>query len=111
MKHDFIVFQVQKFLDGICEPITSVLICVGTVGDDGTGNGNDRTYLENIRRLAEEHHRSVFVQQVTPWGKFTTALNIATGFAQANGFDYLQFMSLETTVSGTKTPIQTKNAH
>ena len=108
MSRVLITLQVQKFLDGICDPISSVLICVGIADADG------QAFLKEVQRvayMAKGRHFSVFVQQVTPWGKFTHALNIATGYAQANGFDYVQFMSLETMVSGTETSIQTANMH
>ena len=81
-------------------PRLSITLRVCTAKALGGHDDTDgQAFIRDVRRLAEEHRHSAFVQEVTPWGKFTHALNVAAGYAQANGYDCLQFMSLETAVS------------
>jgi hypothetical protein len=58
-------------------------------------------YLNALENLIQSSHIStqITMQNVSPWGKFTFALNVGVQYAVDNNYPYILFQSIEITCS------------
>jgi len=89
------IAKVLKFLLECSIQTSEVLICVG-IEDETSGK-----YLTELRAAisTQNYDFVVTVKHITPWGKFTSALNAAVVYAKMNNYALLHFMSLESRLS------------
>ena len=79
-------WAVMEFTNSIPIQIGKILICLGC--DDSPES--DR-YLFALKR-ATSHNDRVVILRVSPWGRFTHALNVGVNYGSENGFELIQFM-------------------